>query len=1002
MVKLHLINNSSKQFAMNRTVRIMLVLGFLLALAYPVAAQDNPVTGKVTDQDGAALPGVNILIKGSTSGTTTDVEGKYALQVPAGGTLVFSFIGYATQEVVTDGRTTMDVVMAADMTALTEVVVIGYGTQEKKDITGSVGLVGKEAFESRPNSQFGNLMQGKVAGVQVITPSGKPSQGFSVRIRGTSSISGSSEPLYVVDGVPSSDTRSLNPADIESISILKDASSAAIYGAQGANGVVLITTKKGKTGAPKFEFNAYTGFSSAWRNLKVLNSEQYRDLMTEFGQTTDWSRYTANTDWQKEIFRNGRSQNYQLSVSGKNENTTYYLSGGWMGQQGAVRSSEMDRYNVKLNLEQKVNNWLTVGTNVNYMRYHDIDVNDNQAVNQGGVILGMLSTPPNIGIYKADGAFTSNPFQDWENPVSATDGSDRGYVQQRLLGNVYAEVNFLPELKFRSNVGVDVNNAGYNYFLDPFRTSFGRAKKGISRNNTDMNSYYIIDNTLSYSKLVDQHNFGFMLGSVVQKSRWENAQLETNGFSNAAVPTTNAGSIVVKAFNTTKEKANASFIGRVTYGFRDKYLLTANFRADGSSSFGPDKRWGYFPSFSVGWRLSEEEFLRSMMGTLNDLKLRAGWGVVGNDQTSASVYPWVGTVEPGKNYPIGGAVQPGNHQSAIENKDLKWEQTEQINIGLDAGILNSRVTFSFDAYVKNTSDLLLQLPLPKSTGFDTGYQNVGKLQNKGIEFMVSSRNLVGELQWSTDFNISFNRNKVMDVVGQQIFGSNVASRGDVSLSAKGQPLGQFYGYIAGGVDPATGDVYYVNKEGASTFSPTPEDRTIIGNPHPNFIYGLTNTLSYKDFNLSIFLQGTQGNDIFNATRVDTEGMTDAKNQSIVVKDRWRVPGDVTNIPRATWSNTNNSRISTRFVEDGSYMRVKALTLSYNVPQALLSKVKLGNARIYATGENLFTFTNYKGFDPEVSAYGGDTDNKVKNTTLGVDFGTYPQTRNLIVGLNLSF
>jgi TonB-linked SusC/RagA family outer membrane protein len=987
---------------MNRTVRIMLVLGFLLALVYPVAAQDNPVTGKVTDQDGAALPGVNILIKGSTSGTTTDVEGKYTLQAPAGGTLVFSFIGYTTQEVVANGRTTLDVVMATDMTTLTEVVVVGYGTQEKKDITGSVGLVGKESFESRPNSQFGNLMQGKVAGVQVISPSGKPSQGFSVRIRGTSSISGSSEPLYVVDGVPSSDTRSLNPADIESISILKDASSAAIYGAQGANGVVLITTRKGKTGAPKFEFNAYPGFSSAWRNLKVLNSEQYRDLMTEFGQTTDWSRYTANTNWQKEIFRNGRSQNYQLSVSGKNENTTYYLSGGWMGQQGAVRSSEMDRYNVKLNLEQKVNNWMTVGTNVNYMRYHDVDVNDNQAVNQGGVILGMLSTPPNIGLYKADGAFTSNPFQDWENPVSATDGSDRGYVLQRLLGNVYAEVNFLPELKFRSNVGVDVNNAAYDYFLDPFRTSYGRAKKGIARNNTDMNSYYIIDNTLSYSKLVNQHNFGFMLGSVVQKSRWQNAQLETNGFSNAAVPTTNAGSIVVKAFNTTKEKANASFIGRLTYGFRDKYLLTANFRADGSSSFGPDKRWGYFPSFSVGWRLSEEEFLRGMTGTLNDLKLRAGWGVVGNDQTSASVYPWVGTVEPGKNYPIGGAVQPGNHQSAIENKDLKWEQTEQINIGLDAGMLNSRITFSFDAYVKNTSDLLLQLPLPKSTGFDTGYQNVGKLQNKGIEFMVSSHNLVGELQWSTDFNISFNRNKVVDVVGQQIFGSSVAGRGEVSLSAKGQPLGQFYGYIAGGVDPATGDVYYVNKEGASTFSPTPEDRTIIGNPHPNFIYGMTNTLSFKNFNLSIFLQGTQGNDIFNATRVDTEGMTDAKNQFIVVKDRWRAPGDVTNVPRATWSNTNNSRISTRFVEDGSYMRVKALTLSYNVPQALLSKARLGNARIYATGENLFTFTNYKGFDPEVSAYGGDTDNKVKNTTLGVDFGTYPQTRNLIIGLNLSF
>lgn len=987
---------------MNRTVRIIPVMGFLLALAYPGMGQDTQVTGKVTDQDGAALPGVNILIKGSTSGTTTDVDGKYALQVPEGGALVFSFIGYTTQEIEIGGRAAIDVVMVADMTTLNEVVVVGYGTQEKKDITGSVGLVGKEAFESRPNSQFGNLMQGKVAGVQVISPSGKPSAGFSMRIRGTNSISGSSEPLYVVDGVPSGDTRSLNPADIESISILKDASSAAIYGAQGANGVVLITTKKGKTGTPKFEFNAYTGFSSVWRTLKVLNSEQYRDLMTEFGQTTDWSLYTGNTDWQNEIFQNGRSQNYQLSVSGKNEHTAYYISGGWMEQEGAVRSSEMDRYSFKINLEQKVNNWLTLGTNMNFMRYHDVDVSDNQAVNQGGVILGMLSSPPNIGIYKADGTFTSNPFQDWENPVSSTDGSDRGYTQQRLLGNVYAEVNLLPELKYRANVGIDMSNAMYDYFLDPFRTSYGRAKKGIARNNTDMNSYYIIDNTLSYTKTIEQHNIGFMLGSVVQKSRWQNAQLETNGFSNNAVPTTNAGSTVITAFNNKKEKANASFIGRVTYGFRDKYLLTANFRADGSSAFGPDKRWGYFPSFSVGWRLSEEEFLRSFIGTVNDLKLRAGWGIVGNDQTSASVYPWVGTVAPGKNYPIGGVIQPGNHQSSIENKDLKWEETEQINVGLDAGILNSRITVSVDAYIKNTSDLLLQLPLPKSTGFDTGYQNVGKLQNKGLEFLVSSRNLVGELQWTTDFNVSFNRNKVTDVVGQQIFGSAVAGRGELNLSMKDHPLGMFYGYIAGGVDPATGDVYYVNREGASTFSPTPEDRTFIGNPHPDFIYGMTNTLSYKNVNVSIFLQGTQGNDMFNATRVDTEGMTDAKNQAVAVKDRWRAPGDVTGIPRATWANTNNSRLSTRFVEDGSYMRVKAVTLSYNIPEALLSKAKLTNARIYVTGENLFTLTDYSGFDPEVSAFGGDTDNKVKNTTIGVDFGTYPQTRNLIVGLNLSF
>lgn len=982
---------------MKRTVQIMLVM----LTSFSLWAQDGVVTGKVTAADGGPLPGVNIVLKGTTVGVITDGEGNYRISAREGGILMFSFIGYKGKEIPIDNRSVIDVTMEEDITTLDQVVVVGYGVQEKKDITGAVSVVDQKAFESRPNSQFGNLIQGKTAGVQIISPSGKPSVGFSMRVRGTNSISGSSEPLYVVDGVPSTDTRTINPADIESISVLKDASSAAIYGAQGANGVVLITTKKGKMGAPRVEFNTYTGYSSVWRTLGVLNSEQYRDLMTELGQNTDWSKYTANTDWQKEIFQHGRSQNYQLAISGQNDKTNYYISGGWMQQQGAVRSSEMDRFNLKINLEQKINNWLTIGTNLNYMRYHDVDVSDNQAVNQGGVILGMLSTPPNIDVYNADGTFTSNPFQNWENPFAATDAADRGYNKQRILGNVYAEIQLLPALKFKSNVGVDYANGVYDYFLDPFSTSYGRAKSGIAQNSTDLFDYIIIDNTLTYQKRLDVHNFSAMIGAVTQKSRWASTYIETNGFSSDAVHTTNAGSTIVAARNEKSEKANASFMGRVTYDYMDKYLLTANFRADGSSAFGPGNRWGYFPSFSVGWRLSEENFLKSV-STLNDLKLRLGWGIVGNDQTSSSSYPWVGVVSPGANYPIGGEILPGNYQSSIENQNLKWESTQQTNIGIDASILNARVTITAEAYIKKTSDLLLELPVPTSTGFDNGFLNVGKIENRGLEFMVTTKNLVGDLTWDTDFNISFNRNKVVDIVGQQIVGGSVAGRGDISYSIEGQPLGLFYGYVAAGVDPATGDMYYLDKNGESTFTPSADDRTFIGNPNPKFIYGMTNTVGYKNFNLSVFLQGTQGNDIFNATRIDTEGMTDAKNQTIAVKDRWRSPGDVTDIPRAVWGNTNNSRLSTRFVEDGSYLRVKAVTLSYNVPRAILSKAKLVNARVYVTGENLFTITNYRGFDPEVSAYGSSDDNQEKNTALGVDFGTYPQTRNLIVGVNISF
>lgn len=973
----------------------------MVLIAVPLAgwSQNTPVTGTVSVQNGETLPGVNVLLKGSATGTITDAEGKFSLNAPSDGTLVFSFIGYKMQEVAVGGRTVIDIVMEEDITTLEQVVVVGYGTQEKKDITGAVAVIDEEAFESRPNTQFGNLIQGKTAGVQVITPSGKPSAGFSIRIRGTSSIAGSSEPLYVVDGVPSSDTRSLNPADIESIVVLKDASSAAIYGTQGANGVVLITTKKGTSATPRLEFSAYGGFSSVWKTLDVLNSEQFRDLMTEMGQTTDWSQYTANTDWQNEVFQNGTSQNYQLALSGKHDKTAYYISGGWMQQTGAVRSAEMDRYNFKVNFEQEINKWIKIGTNLAYTKYHDVDVSDNTTVNSGGVILGVLSTPPNIGIFRPDGTYTSNPFQDWENPLASTDAADRGFKSHRLLGNFFAEIEIIPDLKFKSNLGVDYQSGMYDYFLDPFKTSYGRATQGRAINSTNLTNYYIFDNTLFYEKNIDdRHHFSVLVGAVSQQTRWENNRLEKTGFSGNAVPTTNAGSVIVSANNDKSEKANASFISRVTYDYLGRYLLTANYRRDGSSAFGPNRRWGDFPSVSVGWRISEESFFENIR-VMDDVKLRVGYGLVGND---LGAYAYLGRVASGANYPIGNVILPGTYPESIQNNDLQWETTEQTNIGVDLAFLNSRVQVSADAYVKNTSNLLLYVPLPRSTGYDVGVQNVGDIQNKGLEFQVTSHNLVDELTWQTDFNISMNRNKVVNILDQQYFGGSVAGRGEPNLTVEGRPLGLFYGYTAGGVDPETGMLYYIDKNGESTFTPAPDDRTFIGDPNPDFIYGMTNTLAYKNFSLSIFLQGSQGNDIFNATRIETEGMTDYKNQSHVVVDRWRQPGDVTDIPKATPNDNRNSLISTRFVEDGSYLRFKAITLSYNLPGTLLSKAGINNAKFYVTGENLLTITGYKGFDPEVSAFGLSNDNTLKNIAPGVDFGTYPQTRNLIFGVNLSF
>ncbi|HIB37200.1 TonB-dependent receptor [Mesonia sp.] len=940
------------------------------------------------------IPGVNVIVKGTSNGVVTDFDGNYTINATAQDTLVFSYVGFSSQEIAVGNKNTINVSLSENAESLSEIVVVGYGAQKREDITGAVGVIdAAETFEERPNNDLGSLIQGQAAGVQVLKSSGKPSAGFNIRVRGTSSIDGNSEPLYVIDGVPTQDTRSLNPSDIESISILKDASSAAIYGAQGANGVVLITTKQGKSDKAQFQFDSYVGVAQVWKTLEVLNAEQYRDLMTELGKDTDWSQYDQNTDWQDKVFRNALSHNYQISVSGKNNGTQYYISGGYLSQEGAVRSAEMERYSFKTNLSKEVNDWLKIGTNINYTHYSDVDVTDNAAVNQGGVLLGVLATPPNIGVYNEDGTYTSNPFQDWENPISSTDAADRGYKNQRLLGNVFTEIEFLKHFTLRSNFGIDFNADRYDYFLDPFTTSYGRATNGIGRYNTNINNYFIWDNTLRYKNTFGEHKIEGLVGSVYQKNRWENSSIERRNFASAEITTPGAGSEIISANAGKSEKTNASFISRVNYDFKNRYLLTANFRADGSSSFGPNNKWGYFPSFSVGWRISRESFLENV-DNLSELKLRAGWGIVGNDTGG---YAYLARVGSGGNYPIGGQTMPGTYPATIANDDLKWEESEQTNIGVDLGLFDDKIVFSADAYLKKNYDLLLNNPLPVGTGFSSAVQNIGEIQNKGLEFQLNTINLTTDnFSWSTSANLSLNRNEAKYIVGQVITRGGVASRGNVSLIEEGEALGTFFGYQWGGVDPQTGDVYYIDQNGESTFDPTADDRKIIGDPNPDFIYSLGNTFTYKDFSLNIFLQGSQGNDVFNATRLQMEAMVDSKNQLATVNDRWRQPGDITNIPRALEGDTKNSRLSTRYVEDGSYLRFKAVTLSYNLPQAALEKIHLNNLKLYLTGENLITITDYSGFDPEVNAFGGNT------AVQGVDFGTYPQTRNVILGMNVRF
>lgn len=980
---------------LHRYISRYAVIVLFLTITTLAVGQQLTVSGTISDESGSIIPGATILEKGTDNGAISLSDGTYKITLTGESkVLIFRSVGLKALEVEIGNQSQVDVTMEFDLLALEEVVVVGYGTQEKADITGSVVVLDDAEIKQRPNTQFGALIQGKAPGVQVLSSSGEPSAGINLRIRGTNSINAGSEPLYIVDGVPTTDTRSINPADIANISILKDASAAAIYGSQGANGVVIINTKLGGEGGNTIQFDTYVGFSEVWRTLDVLDARDYRILMTEMGQSTDWNRLTDNTDWQDEIFNRGLSQNYQLSTTGRNDKTSYYLAAGWVQQEGAVRSSRMSRTNFKVNLDHQASSWLKIGTRMAYTDYSDVDVTDNTNVNSGGVLLGVLSTPPNIGVFNEDGSYTSNPFQNWENPFASTDGTERLFTNRRLIGNVFVEMNILDGLTFKSNYGIDHNNGVFDSFLDPFLTTFGRALNGRAVSFVDKNSYYIFDNTLSYEKTIDDHQFKALAGVVVQKWRWENYGITTQNFSGNTVQTPNGGAEIISATGSKSEKANQSAISRINYEYKSRYLLTANFRADGSSVFGPDNRWGFFPSFSAGWRVSEEAFLASSE-LVSELKLRLGWGIVGNDQIGNN-YAYLGLVGSGANYPIGGVIQPGTFPASINNNTLRWEESTQLDIGVDMGFWGNRLGMSLDIYQKRANDLLLNAPLPRSTGFDNAIQNIGVLENRGVELGVNSVNLTGDLRWTTNLNITVNRNEVIDLVGQEIFVGGIAGRGEAGLVREGLPLGTLFGYIYGGVDPETGNAFYINQEGESTFTPDPEDRVVIGDANPNFFYGITNELNYKGISMTLFIQGSQGGDILNATRIETEGMTDPKNQTAGVLDRWQQPGDITNVPRASWGNTDNSRISTRFIEDASYLRIKTLSLGYDLPGGFLSKFRIRAARVYATGENLLTFTNYTGFDSEVNAFGSS------NTVQGIDFGTYPQTRNLLFGLNIQF
>lgn len=961
-----------------------------------IIMQAQTVTGKVSDANGP-LPGVNVVVQNTKNGTTTDFDGKYSLNnLPKNAVLSFSYIGYITQDVAVSGQTSLNVILVPSNVVLQEVVVVGFGSSKKKDITGAVAVVSSKEFEGRANTGIGHALEGKVAGVQITKPSGQPQAGYTIRVRGTSTITAGAEPLYILDGIPTTSINEISPSDIESMTVLKDASSAAIYGANGSNGVILITTKRGGNQKTKVTLDAYTSSSTVSKKLDVLDATQYKALMTEMGQTTDWSQYPYNNNWQDRVLRTALATNYALGVSGGDEKTNYYLSGTYLNQEGVVMTNKVERYTFKLNLDHKVSNAVKVGSSIGYSKWKDVDVNEGWKY---GAILASITGAPVTDVYDADGTFSINPFiSDLESPVALLLKNEHAYKNYKFNGNVYGEISFLKYLKFKSMFGFEQLNSTYNSWVDPYRSREGRGFSGMAYLSNSQNTLWNFENTLSFAKSFDKHNFNALVGYIASEAESSSASISAQNFGSAAVQTVNAGAERTAGYSEAKGR-NVAAIGRLNYSYEDKYLLTANFRADAYSGFGIENRWGYFPSFSGGWRISNEEFFKNVE-VINDLKIRAGWGEVGNGQVGP--YSHYGLVNPGAPYVVGGSVVPGSNPTTLESINLKWETTQQTNIGIDVSLFKNRLTIISDYYIKKTDEMLLNKRIPASTGFTEALLNIGAMENSGFEFTVGSKNMVNELIWNTDFNISFNKSKITSLPGGsiQLGKLNNDGRGLVAIAQEGQPLGTFYGYVSEGVDPATGYIKYKDIDGSGDLSDG--DKTIIGNANPDFSWGLANDFKYKNWSLNIFFQGVQGNDIFNATRIETEGMYNAQNQLTTVLDRWTAPGQITDMPRADFAGEQNVKVSSRYVEDGSYVRLKSLTLGYSISEDLVSKLGLSRARFYLTAENIITWTKYSGLDPEVSVYGRSGDDSLKNIAPGIDYGTYPQTRDLIVGLNLSF
>ena len=976
------------------------------------------IKGVVTDKNGEPIPGVNIIEKGNpTNGTITDVDGNFALSVSGNSVLVASYIGYNRIEIQVKDRSVVDITLSEDTQALEEVVVVGYSTQKKVNLTGSVSTVNFEEMSSRPVTDASQALSSASPGLQIMQSSGQPNaESFSYNIRGVGTLN-SSSPLILVDGMEQSISM-VNPSDIANVSILKDAASCAIYGNRGANGVIIVTTKKGKSGKTSVAFDAYWGIQNIYKKYDLLDSRSFERLANEAlvnsggAAIYDESLTPATTDWQDLTSnKNALTQNYQLTVSGGNDKTTFLTSFNYFDQEGVIKASEMKKYAFRANIDHKISSTINLGLSLTMTK-----VDNNRVGNS--VLQSRLTTPPNLPVMQDDGSYTfsdNNGVITFDNPVGVINEKVDWHTSFRSLNNAFVEWNIIKGLKFKSSFGIDIDYAT-NKSYNPRSVYSGSQKSGEAKKVSNNTYTWINENILTYTNTWGVHSFTGMVGYTQQQSTYDGFNAGSYGFLNDNLQMNNLGSgtTYTAPGSEVKKWALNSYLARVNYTVNNKYLLTASIRADGSSRFGSDNRWGYFPSAALAWRASEEPFIKDL-NIFSNLKPRVSFGITGN-QDGIGTYPAYALL--GSNgYVAGGDKVTGYYPSQVANTNLKWETTSQFDAGIDFGFFNNRLTVVIDGYYKKTRDLLLKVKVPGSSGFSSGLKNIGEVENKGFELAINATPIEGDFTWNTSLNLTYNKNKVLDLGDVSFIYPSQPGQDETGIHLGriiqvGQPVGTFYGYVYDGLFSTTDDI-------ASSAQPTAKpgdirykdisgpdgvpdgvindlDRTIIGCAQPKLFGGFNNTFSYKNFDLNVNTIFTIGNDVYNGTRVTMENMQGSTNMFASTMNYWTPDNQNAPLPRPLRSKAV-MRVSNQYVENGSYLRFQNITLGYNVPAEFLNFTKyVSGLRVYASLQNFFTITSYSGDNPEVSKYGQD------NLGAGYDAFSYPFAKSVLFGLNVKF